>query len=211
MIEWLTRAQLDERLRAYPPIGLTLRPFFQARTSVSPEGWFSRAPQTADESGLGEIQIWTGLVDSLPFAVTAMPRRTGWGFEVRFPHRTDGDRVLLERLQSLGLPGWTHPYFSVLPSRGGFGVAAVGTTDPIYVAEQRADAAAAASFLNLVEPATYAVVAAGPSDPAWLVLGPESGPYVSRVEVMDDERAAVAQAERWSRESGAPFQVRRSP
>jgi hypothetical protein len=120
--------------------------------------------------------MWTGLADSLPFAVTAMARRKGWGFEVRLPHRADGDRILLECLQSLALPRWTHPYFSVLPSRAGLGIAAIGTNVPVYISEQRAEAAAAASMLNRVEPATYAVVPADPSEPAWLVIGPESGP-----------------------------------
>jgi hypothetical protein len=211
MIEWLTQAELGERLRQYTPIGLTLRTLFQARTSAAPETWFSRAPETAEEAGLGEMRVWAGLVDSTPFAITAMARRSGWGFEVRLPNRIEGDSALLDRIRALGLPRWSHPYFCVLPSRGGFGVAPVGSSVPVYVSEQREKASSVASMLNSVEPATYAVISTPATDPAWLVIGPESGPYISRIEVIDDEHAAVAEADRLSRSTGTAFHVRRAP
>jgi hypothetical protein len=110
MIGWLTHAELDARLATYLPIGLQLRSVFHARTHVEPDGWFSRSAERVDEEGLGTLRVWSGLVDSTPFAIAAAPRRTGWGFEMRLPQRSDGDHVWSTAIRALNLPAWTHPY-----------------------------------------------------------------------------------------------------
>lgn len=212
MIEWFTRAELDARLATYPPIGLQLRAVFHARTRVSPDTWFSRAPEHVEEAGLGTTYTWAGLVDSAPFAISAAPRRTGWGFEVRLPQRSDGDRGWATAIRVLGLPAWTHPYFESLPVEHGFGVVAIAdTTTPIYRSGNRDDATAIAAMVNEVEPASYAVVPISSDEPQWLVVGPDAGPYVSRIAFASDESGARELAARWRAETSAQFRVTRTP
>jgi hypothetical protein len=211
MIEWFTRAELDARLSTYPPIGLQLRAVFHARTRNAPETWFSRAPEQVEEPGLGTTYMWAGLVESVPFAISAAPRRTGWGFEVRLPQRTDGDRAWAVAIRALGLPKWTHPYFESLPVEHGFGVVAIADTSmPIYRTEARDDATAIAAMLNEVESASYAVVPVSGDELQWLVVGPDAGPYVSRIAFVADEAGARELGNRWSTETRAQFRVARA-
>jgi hypothetical protein len=211
MIEWFTRAELDARLATYPPIGLQLRAVFHARTPNAPETWFSRAPELVEEAGLGTTYTWAGLVESAPFAISAAPRRTGWGFEVRLPQRSDGDRAWAVAIRALGLPKWTHPYLESLPVEHGFGVVAiVDTSTPIYRSGTRDDATAIAAMLNEVESASYAVVPVSGDEPQWLVVGPDAGPYVSRIAFVADEAGARELRNRWSAETRAQFRVVRA-
>jgi hypothetical protein len=208
MIEWLTGAELDARLATYPPIGLQLRAVFHARTSIVPEAWFSRSAEQVEEAGLGTTYTWSGLVDSIPFSIAAAPRRTGWGFEVRLPQRSDGDRAWVTAIRALGLPAWTQPYFESLPIERGFGVAAIADpSTPIYQSENRDDATAIAAMLNYVEPATYATVPVSGDELRWLVVGPDAGPYISRIAFAADEPSARALAARWTTQTGADFRV----
>ena len=210
MIEWLTRTQLDARLATYPPIGLRLRSMFHARTRVEPDRWFSRSPEEVNEPELGTMLVWSGLIDRAPFAIVASSRRTGWGFEVRLPQRSDGDGAWATVIRALGLPAWTHPYFESVLTERGFGVVAIADTNtPIYRGAKRDDAAAIAALLNDVERASYTTVPVSGAEPSWLVIGPDAGPYVSRIEFTPDERTALTLAARWTVETGASFRVAR--
>jgi hypothetical protein len=190
---------------------LQLRAVLHARTRNAPETWFSRAPEQVEEPGLGTTYTWAGLVESVPFAISAAPRRTGWGFEVRLPQRTDGDRAWAVAIRALGLPKWTHPYFESLPVEHGSGVVALADpSTPIYRSGTRDDATAIAAMLNEVESASYAVVPVSSDEPQWLVVGPDAGPCVSRIAFVADETGARELSNRWSAETRARFRVARA-
>lgn len=210
MIEWLSLAELDARLLRYPPIGLRLRPFFHARTTQDPTTTIARPAEEFLEEGLDPAHAWGGLIDTLPFALRAAPRPYGgFGLEVLFPVRPGGDRVLFKALAKLALPTLTSAYFETL-TPGTFGVAPVGDREPVYSSTSRADAADAAALLNSWAPGSHAVMPIEAPPAPWLVIGPASGPYISRVEVTHDEATAYRLASAWSTELGAEVRVARS-
>jgi hypothetical protein len=211
VIDWFTRDELAGRLATYAPIGLRLRSVFHARTTAEPTGWFARAAEVVQEAGVGDVSFWSGLVEGTPFEIAGAPRRVGWGFEVRLPQRSDGDRVWAIAIRGLGLPVWTHPYFESIPVQRGFGIVAIADAEtPIYRSVNRDDATSIAAMLNDIEPASYAVVSVSGGEPSWVVVGPDAGPYVSRVAIESDERSARARAYRWAVETGAAFRVGRT-
>ena len=163
MIEWLSAAELQRHLDSYAPIGLWLREWFHARTDVDPRSTLAVPAEQHVEEGIGELDVWTGLVDGMPFAIHSMRNLLGgFGFEIRFPVRRDGDGAYRDALAELGarLPAWRSPYFSQLSTAG------------------------------------------------WLVVGPETGPYISRLESTATEEEASRLAARWAAETGATFDVR---
>jgi len=212
MIEWMSLADLERHLRTYAPIGIWLRSWFHARTDIDPSSTTGSPPERRFEEGLGEFDVWGGRVDTIPFAIRAgAGPHSGLGFDVLFPVRPRGDRVLLAALDTLRsrLPSWRNPYFDQLPIAAGFGVVVSGGGMPVYTSTARDDAAAVAAFLNQNDPDRYAVVPVGASPPAWIVVGPETGPYISWLDTMSSEESARRQAARWSSETGVPFEVRR--
>jgi len=209
MIEWTHLDDLESRLLRYPPIGVSLRTWMQARCVLDPATTLRRAPETRDSDGLGPMNVWSGFVDTVPFAVRSMVHHDSQlGFEVAFPVRLDGDRFLLDALKKLELPPWHQPYFEPLPIAGGFGVVKIGDDTPIYASKVREDAVAIAAFVNTNTPKQFAVVPIGSTKSGWVVVGPMAGPYVSWLATMSSELAAKRQAAKWAAKTGASFDVR---
>jgi hypothetical protein len=210
MIEWTPLDDFEERLRRYPPIGLRLRTWFQARCELDPTTTLRRIPETREDEGLGTMSVWSGFIDTVPFALRSIAHLPSqFGLEVAFPVRLDGDRFLLDALKKLALPAWRQPYFEPLPIVGGFGVVKIGDDTSIYTSRVREDAVAIAAFVNMTKPNQFAVVPIGPIRSGWIVIGPIAGPYISWLETMSSEEAAKRQAAKWAADTGASFEVRR--
>jgi len=210
-IVWLTLKELYEKLALYPPIGLSLRDFFHARTEIDPSNWFGRAPESIPEQGLGTLRVFCGLYNSEPFAISAISwPPTQWGFEVRLPDRLTGDHLSVELLAAIGLPLWSRPFFLTLPISSGFSVLEIGQSDPIYASPDREEAETVAKLLNAVEPGRYTVSPLLGDNSSWIVTGPVSGPYYSRVEIMGDEKSALRHAEAETRRTGFEFVASRA-
>lgn len=163
MIEWLATAELQRHLDGYAPIGLWLREWFHARTDVDPRSTVGVPAEPHVDEGIGELDVWCGLVDGMPFAIRSTRNLLGgFGFEIRFPVRRDGNGSYRDALAELGarLPAWRSPYVSQLPTVG------------------------------------------------WFVVGPDTGPYVARLESTATEEEARRLAARWAAETGVRFDVR---
>jgi hypothetical protein len=161
-------AELDAQLRGYAPIGLWLRDYFHARTDVDPRSTITAPCEAHFDEGLGEVNVWSGIVDAMPFAIRSMQSAGGgWGLEILFPVRRNGADAYREALAEIALH---------LP------VCRSTHVDP--------------------------VVELGKSAPHWLVIGPDAGPYISRIEIDSSEEAARRRAARWADDTGAAFEVR---
>lgn len=221
MIAWMSAAALQARLRAYPPIGLWLRAWFHARCDADPRAAIGTPAELHDDEGLGAVSVWCGIARDVPFAIrsAAAADGAGHGIDVMLPVRRGGDAAHLDTLAQLipHLPPWRAPYFVQLPVAAGFVVVGDGrgaAAASIYHAARREDAAAVAAFANDASIArTYTVVAAAPAPAAepFVVVGPDAGPYISRVETAASIDAAQRLAKRWFAETGATFEVRHVP
>ncbi len=208
MITWVPLAQLDEGLRGYGPIGLRLRPLFHARTERDPTALIAGAPEELVEEGLDAASAWAGWDDDVPFLIRSVPLLLagGYGLEVSVPVCTAGNGALLATLARLPLPPLTSLYFDALES-GPFGVRDLGTRSVIYRSPSRQDAAAVARFASAGVGAAHEVVELPAAPPRLMVLGPASGPFVSRVEEARDRADAARLAEARTRTYGAEFRV----
>jgi hypothetical protein len=215
MIEWLTLAELEQRLSTFRPIGLRLCATIHAITSVDPARTIGRIPEEHVEDGIGSAQAWAGLVDTLPFAVRSRSRAgsgfglDGYGVEVWFPVRQDGDRVMFEALETLPLPAFQTAFIDSMRP-GSFGVVPLGEREPIYTSTSRDDAAAALRFLEGSSCTKYALVQLDSVPEQWFIIGPSAGPYVSRVENARDKSHAERIAATYTRSTGELFTVWRS-
>lgn len=116
MIEWTNLDDFERRLAHYPPIGLRLRPWFHARCDGDPAIKISRPPETREEDGLGPVDIWSGFVDTLPFALRSRAhphRQFGFGFEIDLPVRPGADTLLLSAIEKLPLPVWRADFSTI--------------------------------------------------------------------------------------------------
>lgn len=209
-ISWFDRQELRAHLSAYPPIGLSLRAYFHARTTADPATWYRHQPATVSEPGLGTALVFQGLCDSVPFEISALRHRyDAWGFEVRLPDPIDDDARSIETVAKLCLPRWTHPYFDSIPVPAGFAVVEVGDTTPIYASRHRTSAEAAVRLLNAVEPGKYEIASLTRDEPAWVVFGPTSGPCYAAVTVHEDEQSARRLATAETERTGTAFTIAR--
>jgi hypothetical protein len=211
MIEWLPFDQLRERFRSYPPIGLLPRGFYSSIVDGDPKEMVKRAG-AIDDCWSGAL--CGGLADTMPFSIFTRERASWFGggfvFDVWFPTRADNDLAPLRALAKLPVPRPRPMDVRFEPLCGGpFGVARVGSRDPIYIPRTREEAVIAARLLNSWCPNTFAVIPAPSTPPPWLVVGPRSGPYISQVITAVDEKHARTIAANESRH-GRQYTVERS-
>lgn len=209
MIEWLAFDELRDLFRSYPPIGVMPRGFFSAIVDDDPKELIRRTYPRVVEGAL-----FGGRVNTIPFLFrTEAPQSWfggGFGCDVLFPLRADNDLASLHALARLPLPRPRPTELRFTPLCGGpFGVALVGSREPIYVPRTRDEAVAAARLLNGWNPGTFTVIPAPITPAPWLVVGPRSGPYVSQVTTAENEQEAHSIADRQSRD-GLAFTVARS-
>jgi hypothetical protein len=109
MIEWMSLAEMRASRIAH---GVVFDSFWHGRTEVDASAWFARAGEPHALEGLGPCVVWAGRVNALPFVIVAMLHWNGWGFEVRFPERSErAERVLA--IEALGLPPPTGAPFEI--------------------------------------------------------------------------------------------------
>ena len=211
--EWLTMQTLELRLKQYPPVGLTLRPFFQGSIDVDLAEVLGAAPEHAGIEGLGDVLVWSGLVLGLPFSITAHRRGSRMGFEVALPVRLRDRRIdvsLLDNITALSarLASVGAVYVEHLPFIGeGFGVVEVGSTADMFRSSERDDARTVAQFLNAAHHGKFAVIPTSAEPIRWVVAGPRSGPHISRLEIVRSRSQAEHIANRWSVEFGQPCEI----
>ena len=80
----------------------------------------------------------------------------------------------------------------------------------IYASCSDLDAARVANFVNARQTVNYAVIPVKRNDAQWIVAGPQSGDYVSRLDTFESRNSADAQAEKWAQETGENFRVVRA-
>ncbi|MBL0220506.1 MAG: hypothetical protein IPQ07_42385 [Myxococcales bacterium] len=215
MIEWLTIATLEDRLKDYPPIGLGLRGFFHGRIAASLPVLFEHEPETAAMEQGGDVMVWTGLVgdpgSGLPFSITAQRRGEVTGFEISFPVCVRGGRIDLALLAAVGtispaFKGLRTSHIEHLPFVGeGFGVFKVGSSDTVFRSSLKEEADAVARVLD--DPGRFEVKRCAPAPTQWVVAGPRSGTIVSRLEVAATREEAADMALAGSVEFGYEFEV----
>lgn len=215
MIEWLTIATLEDRLRDYPPIGLGLRGFFHGRIAASLPVLFERDPETAAMEQGGDVMVWTGLVGDpgagIPFSITAQRRGEVTGFEISFPVCVRAGRIDLALLAAVGtispaFRGLRTSHIEHLPFVGeGFAVVKLGSSDAVFRSSARPEADAVARFLD--DPARFEVVRSPAAPTRWIVAGPRAGAMISRLEVADTRAIADDMAMAGAVEFGHPFEV----
>jgi len=225
-IEWLTKKQLEDRLRHDNPApGLWLREFVSGRL---PAGFdlraaFDRAPEFDDWlPGLAVEDGWTGLADGVPFTLAGRPHPGDgrWGFYLALPVRVHDDGRLdvgwLLRVAASILPElrrFDKPWFQPLSFAGpGWGVFYGGYRDhALFQAPVRDDALAVVRFIGAAPPPdSYWLARTVPTgEELWTVCGPRIGGFISRVSdgIWSRERAEQRAAQ-WSAELGAPFTLR---
>ena len=212
-IDWLTTNEIEKLLLEYPPIGIQLRTFFQGLVSHDLETLIPHSPEPHGVPGLGPVSVWAGTFQGVPFTIASQPMRGAWGFEVALPVRVkeaDIDLSLLQTIRALpeAIRNCDRPYFLSLPYAGsGFGVVPRGGDTPIFTARLRDNAKQVADFLQERHPNTYETIECSSASPQWLVTGPWSGSYLSRLEDMSSEEEALRLASRWAKETGAHFEV----
>jgi hypothetical protein len=212
-IDWLTANELERLLIGYPPIGIHLRVFFQGRISQDLAALIPHSPEPHGAPGLGPVSVWAGTLQGVPFTITSQPARGSWGFEVALPVRIKGpdiDLCLLQTIRALpeAIRHCDRPYFDSLPYAGdGFGVVSRGGDTPIFTARLRDNAKQVADFLQEGHPDGYETIEYPSASPQWLVAGPLSGSYLSRLEVTSSEEEALRLAALWTEETGARFEV----
>ena len=213
MITWLSQTELEQILLNHPPIGLRLRSFYQGRLDRDPQEVVVRASDKCKISGVGMVDAWSGIVEGVPFTITSRNVGPGWGFEIAFPAMIVGARLdisLLHRLRTLPaeFASCNRPYFDTLPFAGaGFGVVELGDDAPLFTSPSRDDVAEVVGFLSTDERSRYHIVKIDHLEPAWIVAGPASGPYVSWLEVVPDEASAKRLARECEAETGHAFTV----
>ncbi len=222
MVEWMTYLELEQRLSAgYPPIGLTLRRFLQGRLSVEQASSGLRrgvAEQVELVAGLGPSDVWCGVVDQVPFAVEmtqpGADARLGYvGVQLWLPVRLrGGDRIdpsLLRVASAIDptLGDCSHLQVAHLPFSGpGWGVVPAGDDVSIFSSRVRDDAVEVAALVS-AEESSYTVVPIDASPRQWVVVGPRTGAFVSRVDVFGSEEEAERAADRWADACGERFSV----
>lgn len=214
MIIPCTHNELLARLAQYHPNGLVLRPYFHGVAKEIPISAMARLPEEFDYEGLGLADAWCGLAESIPFCLRGQEIEAGWGFEIAMPVLIrDGrlDPKLLDVLSQFPdeIAKCERPFWDTLPFRGpGYGVLPPESDIPIFRSSVREDATLAAAFANAKLPSTYHVAPVAPDKELWIVVGPSSGQYISRVEVTASEASARRIAAQWTADSGMRFEVR---
>lgn len=211
MIDWLTVAELDARLSQIPPIGLGLRGFFHGRMSASLVALLEHEPEASTVEGVGDVQMWAGLVDGTPFSLTGQRRGEVTVFGIALPIALKDGRMDVGLLHAVGMlaPAFRAtrgPHIEGLPYvGGGFGVVPRGSNEPVFRSSVREDAVAVAAFLD--DPDRYEIAILPVAPAQWIVAGPRVGATMSRLEVVPTKEAADELAKAWSAELGEHFSV----
>lgn len=212
MIDWLTMAELDARLSQIPPVGLELRGFFNGRMSASLVALLEHEPEAGTVEGLGDVQMWAGLVDGTPFSLTGQRRGEVTMFGIALPVAVKEGRMDVGLLHAVGMlaPAFRAargPYIESLPYvGGGFGVVPRGSNDAVFRSSSREDAVAVAAFLDDPERYEIAILPVEPTK-QWIVAGPKLGSTMSKLEVVATREAADELVTTWTAEYGEHFSV----
>lgn len=210
-IEWLTIATLEERLTQYPPIGLGLRGFFHGRINASLPVIFEHSPETAAMEGAADVMVWTGIVQELPFSITAQRRGEVTGFEIQFPVCVRQGRIDLALLVAVmaispAFKALRTAHIESLPFTGdGWAVIKVGSQDEVFRSSVKAEVEGVARYLD--DPERFVVAKAAAAPGHWVVAGPRSGTMISRLEVAATRAEAEDMAVAGSVEFGHQFTV----
>jgi len=211
MTEWMPLQDLEARLAQVGPIGLHLRGMFHGRLGIPFVTLFGRQPDITEVEGLGDVQVWAGVVDDVPFLVTGQMRGELTGFEISFPTRVVDHRIDISLLDCVAaiapeFRGLRYTHVEGLPFVGdGYAVIRDGQPDPVFRSSERADAEAVLRFL--VDKRRYSVEKCRPAPVQWMVTGPRVGSTISVLQLAENREEAIAMQLRWSAENGVDFAV----